>query len=161
MRGKHRSPYFERRYRSAPGEKRMNERWRRKLERNEVVIVDGAMGSELLRCGVPRDATAWSGLASLTHAELVQEIHEAYVQAGADVLIANTFATSRFVLEAAGHGSDFVRANRDAIALAQHAAAVREVAVAGSISNFPPAFDRTRYPDPVAELVAYREQAAL
>src|SRR5262245_16569099 len=135
MRGKRRSPCFERRYRSAPGEKRMNERWRRKLERNEVVIVDGAMGSELLRCGMPRNAIAWSGLATLTHADRVQEIHQAYAQAGADVLSANTVAPSRFALESAGRGSDFARANRGAIALARHAAAVRGVAVAGSISN--------------------------
>jgi S-methylmethionine-dependent homocysteine/selenocysteine methylase len=138
----------------------MNTDWRRKLARKEVVIIDGAMGSELARRGMPKNATAWSGLAALTHGALLREIHEEYAAAGADVLIANTFATARFVLEAAGHGADLARANRRAIALAQHAAATRRLAVAGSISNFPPAFDRERYPEPDVELAAYREQSA-
>src|SRR5690606_16838498 len=91
------------------------------------------------------------------------DIHADYVEAGADVVTANTFATSRFVLEAAGLGEAFVAINRASVAAAKQARerVGRAVAVAGSISCLPPEFDVARYPAPNDERAAYEELATL
>ena len=62
-----------------------------RLQRNEVLILDGAMGSELQRRGVPMDRVAWSATALNTHPGVIKKIHEDYITAGADIIITNTF----------------------------------------------------------------------
>ena len=57
-------------------------------------ILDGAMGSELIRRGVELPEHIWSAAANLTHPELVLDIHREYVDAGADYITANTFRTT-------------------------------------------------------------------
>jgi S-methylmethionine-dependent homocysteine/selenocysteine methylase len=111
-----------------------------RLDRGDVIILDGASGTELQLRGVPMHGFAWSGAALDTHPDAVREMHEDYVRAGADVLITDTFATARHVLEPAGLG-DRVRAlNARAVELAQEAreraGAGRPVAIAGSLSSF-------------------------
>lgn len=107
------------------------------------------------------DTATWSALASLTHYELLRAIHADYIAAGADVVTTNTFATTRFVLEAAGHGAQFAAINARAVAAAREArdASGRDVGVAGSISCLPPRFDVHAYPDERTEAAAYRELA--
>ena len=57
-------------------------------------ILDGAMGSELIRWGIELPEHIWSAAANLTNPELVLEIHREYVDAGADYITANTFRTT-------------------------------------------------------------------
>jgi len=57
-------------------------------------ILDGAMGSELIRRGMELPEHIWSAVANLTSPELVLEIHREYVDAGADYITANTFRTT-------------------------------------------------------------------
>lgn len=124
-------------------------------------ILDGGTGTELRRRGMPFSDTAWSALASVTHFELLRTIHSDFIAAGADVITTNTFATTRFVLEAAGHGDDFAEVNVRAVAAAREARdnGDRAVALAGSISCLPPRFDVHAYPDERTEAAAYRELA--
>jgi homocysteine S-methyltransferase len=135
--------------------------WRHVLERGGTLLLDGGTGSELRRRGMPLDAAAWSALAPLTHYELLREIHADYIAAGADVVTTSTFATTRFVLDAAGHADDFASINQRAVAAVREArdAGGREVAIAGSISCLPPRFDVHAYPDERAESAAYLELA--
>jgi S-methylmethionine-dependent homocysteine/selenocysteine methylase len=131
-----------------------------RLDQGKLIILDGATGTELQRRGVPMHGFAWSAAALDTHPATVRAVHEDYIRAGADVIITNSFATARHVLEPAGLG-DRVRAlNQRAVILAQaareNAAAGRPVAIAGSISSF--RADGT----PAEQLEAnYREQAEL
>lgn len=131
------------------------------LRAGRTLVLDGGTGTELRRRGVPLDAAAWSGLASLTHYGLLRQIHADYIEAGADVVTTNTFGTARFVLEAAGHGADFAAINRRAVTAAREArdAAGREVIIAGSLSCLPPHFDIGAYPDEAQESACYRELA--
>lgn len=124
-------------------------------------MLDGGTGSELRRRGVPLDSVGWSALAPLAHYDLLRTIHADYIAAGADVVTTSTFATARFVLEAAGHGDEFATVNARAVAAAREARAAsgREVGVAGSISCLPPRFDVHAYPDERTESAAYRELA--
>src|SRR5512139_2751868 len=135
--------------------------WRDALARGGTLVLDGGTGSELRRRGVPLDAVTWSALGPLTHYDVLRAIHADYIAAGADVVTTSTFATTRFVLEAAGHGRDFAAINVRAVAAAREArdASGREVAIAGSISCLPPGFNVHAYPDERAESAAYRELA--
>ena len=58
-------------------------------------ILDGAMGSELIRRGMELPEHIWSAAANLTNPELVLEIHREYVDAGADYITANTLERRR------------------------------------------------------------------
>src|SRR4051812_18536533 len=106
------------------------------LATDGVVVLDGGMGTELEARGARMDHEAWSGLANVEHPELVREIHEDYIRAGADVVIANTFPTNRAALAAAGCGDRFEEVNRAGVeaALSARERAGRPVAVAGSMS---------------------------
>jgi S-methylmethionine-dependent homocysteine/selenocysteine methylase len=107
----------------------------------ELIIIDGGMGSEIEAQGVPMDDTAWCALANLRHVDVVQDIHEQYIRAGADVIIANTFPAGRVVLESAGHGDEFEEINRRAVAAAFRAreAVGSSTIVAGAIGGLPTA----------------------
>ena len=109
-----------------------------KLVAGDVIVLDGAMGSEVARYGAPMDSAAWCGVANKTHPDVVRQVHEDYIRAGADVITTNTFATCRHVLDGAGLGDETVAINRRAVELAREArdrvAADRPIAVAGSMS---------------------------
>lgn len=124
-------------------------------------ILDGGTGSELRRRGVQLSGACWSAAANLSDPELLLGIHRDFIQAGADIVTANTFGTSRFVLAAAGLDDCFEAINRAAIAAARAAAAGHDVQVAASLSCFPPAFDPGAYPAPDREYRAYAELAGL
>ncbi len=66
------------------------------------VLLDGAMGTELMARGLPRGACpeAWN----LDRPEAVAAVHADYFAAGSDVVSTNTFGGSRIKL--AGHGLD-------------------------------------------------------
>lgn len=64
----------------------MYEPIRARLEKQEVVLLDGPMGSELVRRGV-----RWRKHGLLTDTDKVSQLHEEYLAAGADVLRTNTF----------------------------------------------------------------------
>ena len=112
-----------------------------RLQAGEVLILDGGTGTELERRGVPMDSDAWCGPATLDHLDVLEAVHRDYIAAGADIITANTYASSPLMLDPAGYGHRFEEMNRAAIATAHRArrAAGREdVAVAGSLSHMIP-----------------------
>ena len=76
-----------------------------RLAAGGVIVLDGGTGSEIEARGVAMDAAAWSAPANLTHADVVRSVHEDYIRAGADVVIANTFASGPGALAAQAWGS--------------------------------------------------------
>ena len=136
-----------------------------RLERSDVVILDGAMGTELQRRGVPMDGIAWSATAMATHSDAVRAVHEDYLRAGAEVLITNSFGTSRHVLTPVGLGDRVRELNRRSVELAREAcdrvSPDHPVWIAGSISSFVPSGDYSQRPTPEAERASYHEQAEL
>jgi 5-methyltetrahydrofolate--homocysteine methyltransferase len=75
------------------------------LRSGRVLLMDGAMGTELQRAGL--SPTECGEIWNLTHPEQVQAIHRAYANAGAEVLLTNTFQASRSHLEAVGQAERF------------------------------------------------------
>jgi S-methylmethionine-dependent homocysteine/selenocysteine methylase len=137
--------------------------WLDKLRAGSVLVIDGATGTELRRRGAPWGDSTWSALAGHARHDLLFAIHSDYIGAGAEVITTNTFGTTRFVLEAAGHGPQFGAINRAALAAAKEAKrrSGADVAIAGAISCLPPRFDAAAYPEPAQEGAAYFELAEL
>jgi 5-methyltetrahydrofolate--homocysteine methyltransferase len=61
----------------------------RALRSGRVLLMDGAMGTELQRAGIGEGECY--ELWNLTHPERVRAIHQSYADAGAEVLLTNTF----------------------------------------------------------------------
>src|SRR5579871_985989 len=58
------------------------ERLQKRLTEKNILVLDGAMGTEILHHGVATTLPLWSAQALLTHPQVVQRIHEEYVKAG-------------------------------------------------------------------------------
>ncbi len=144
---------------------------RTRLARGEVLLLDGATGTELERRGASMNEQAWCALATETSPEILRAVHEDYIRAGADIITANTYASSRIMLTAAGLADRVAPLNRAAVEIArearERAADGRDVAIAGSISNMMPMVNGAARVDtarltPLDEAEAsYREQAEL
>jgi len=123
-----------------------------KLSNKEIIVLDGATGSEIARLGAEMNSSAWCGVANKTHPDIVREVHEEYIRAGADVVTANTFSTSRHILASAGLADETVSINTRAVELAREAAhnvsPERPIAVAGSMSTMRAWIPGTVSPDP-------------
>jgi homocysteine S-methyltransferase len=123
----------------------------RRLRGGGIVILDGGTGTELQSRGVPMDPDAWCGPSTLGNANVLESVHRDYIAAGADVITANTYASSRLMLGPAGYADRFGEINRAAVATAQRARAASGrdgVLVAGSLSHMCPVVGGTARPDP-------------
>jgi homocysteine S-methyltransferase len=109
-----------------------------RLADGEILILDGATGTELQRRGVPMHDEAWSAAALISHPQVVQAVHEDYIRVGADIIITNTFSTGRLLLQRADLAGRVRELNLKAVELAQAARAAaagdRPIYIAGSIS---------------------------
>jgi len=135
-----------------------------RLDRGDVLVLDGAVGTELQRRGVPMDSQVWCAAANQSHPDLVHRIHLDYITAGVQIVTTNTFPAARHVLEAAGLGDETRSLNRAAAALARRAvdeAAVAGVLVAGSMSSMAPLGRWHGAPTGEDVAAAYREQAEI
>ncbi|MFY9584723.1 MAG: homocysteine S-methyltransferase family protein [Candidatus Acidiferrales bacterium] len=118
-----------------------------KLARRETVVLDGAIGTEILRRNV-----TWADHQLASRPEFVRGIHEDYIRAGADVISTNSFQLCRRALynhfRDAAHRRQIgatdldERANRllaESVRLAiearERAAAGRPVAVAAAVTT--------------------------
>lgn len=119
-------------------------------ERQSVVLMDGAMGTELARRGVPTKGRAWSAAAVMSHPEAIESLHRAYADAGATVHTASTFRTTRW-----GVGAAAESLTHAAVALARSAVPA-EHRIAGSLA---PARDCYRPQDRPPDAVARAEHA--
>ena len=69
---------------------------------NPPLLLDGATGTELERRGVEMVDGLWDALATGARPDVLRQIHADYLRAGSQVVIANTFATARYVLAGGG-----------------------------------------------------------
>ena len=107
------------------------------LEAKGYVLADGAMGTQLFAVGLCAGdpPEAWN----VHHAEEVRAIHQAYLQAGADLVITNSFGGTRFRLALHSLQDEVVELNEAAARVARIEADAeierkgRPVVVAGSM----------------------------
>lgn len=122
------------------------------------LLLDGAVGTELERRGVPAPPPLWSAAALRTHPQVVQQIHAEYAAAGADILVANTFRTNVRTLRRAGIADQGPRLNQFALELVRRAAADSAAArlVAASVAPVEDCYEPELVPD---EATLRREHA--
>jgi methionine synthase I (cobalamin-dependent) len=87
------------------------------------VVTDGAWGTELFARGleVGRCPDAWN----LSHPDRVEQVARAYVEAGSQVILTNTFGASRPMLERHGLADRVAEINRAGVEISRRAAAGR------------------------------------
>lgn len=108
-----------------------------RVDAGDVVVIDGGTGTEIQRRGVAMNGETWCAEANLDEPDVVRDVHERYIAAGAELIIANTYATSPLLFDHLGRGRDVERIDRVAVELAQQASDGR-VPVGGSISVMRP-----------------------
>ena len=94
----------------------MNE-FRSTLESGGVIVLDGAMGTELVRRGVESVAAA-----NLTRPDIVSAIHDEYFKAGSNAVITNTLTMNRIFVESHGMDIDVKGVNVAGAAIARGSA---------------------------------------
>jgi 5-methyltetrahydrofolate--homocysteine methyltransferase len=101
--------------------------------RQRTVLGDGAMGTELQRAGLAPGTCgeAWN----LDRPDRIESIHRAYIQAGSEAIITNSFGASRWVLGRYGLADKVEEVNQAAASIARRAAGPR-VTVLGDIGPF-------------------------
>ncbi|MCK4385012.1 MAG: homocysteine S-methyltransferase family protein [candidate division Zixibacteria bacterium] len=87
------------------------------LAKKRVVLFDGAMGSTLVSLGLPEGECPESW--NLTHSEVISDIHQKYLEAGADVIQTNTFGASRLRLASFGYDNQVEKINARAVEIAK------------------------------------------
>jgi methionine synthase I (cobalamin-dependent)/5,10-methylenetetrahydrofolate reductase len=125
--------------------------------KDSILIADGAMGSLLHEAVGPQ--RCFDELNS-TEPEAVFRVHQAYIEAGAQIIETNTFGANRFKLEPLGLGDEVQRLNGSGVKIAREArdSATREVLIAGSIGPLGIGV-QARHPEPDKILAIFREQA--
>jgi len=96
-----------------------------------LVCGDGAMGTMLLDSGVPLERCLEE--LCLSEPDRVRDVHDAYVEAGAQLIETNTFGANGVRLERFGFGVKTHEINAAAARLAKQSAHGKDVAVAGSV----------------------------
>jgi methionine synthase I (cobalamin-dependent)/5,10-methylenetetrahydrofolate reductase len=125
--------------------------------KDSILIADGAMGSML------HDAVGTQRCfdeVNSTEPEAVFRVHQAYIEAGAQIIETNTFGANRFKLEPLGLGEEVQRLNSRGVKIAREAreSAAREVLIAGSIGPLGIGV-QSRHPAPEEILDIFHEQA--
>jgi homocysteine S-methyltransferase len=97
-----------------------------------AMVADGAMGTMLYGRGIFINR-CFDEL-NLSMPQLVKEVHQEYVRAGAEIIESNTYGASRPRLATFGFGSQLEAINRAGVRLAREAASERtDVFVAGAL----------------------------
>src|SRR6202045_3562698 len=125
--------------------------------KDSILIADGAMGSMLHE--VVGTQRCFDELNS-TEPEAVFRVHQAYIQAGAQIIETNTFGANRFKLAPLGLGDEVQRLNSRGVKIAREArdSASSEVLVAGSMGPLGLGV-QSRHPEPEEIKEIFYEQA--
>ena len=122
-----------------------------------VLVLDGPVGTELARRGVPTPLPLWSAAAIDDAPDALRAIHADFAAAGATVHTANTFRTDPWSLRAVGREADARRLTKTAVALARDAVPAAH-RVAGSLAPLEDCYRPDLSPPPA---VAAREHGAM
>ena len=125
----------------------------------DLIILDGGMGGEILRRAGRSEL--WSAQALLDAPDLVAGVHRDYIDAGAEIIITNTYSTIPSYLAKAGLEGRYVELAELAgrIARQQADAAPHPVQVAGSLPPLDESYRHDLVPSDEAARPIYRTLA--
>ena len=104
----------------------------KKMTDQGVVLLDGAIGTILMKRGMPRGVSAEQWAAA--HPEILEEIQRAYAEAGSRIIYAPTFAANRISLGTFGLEDQVRRLNTELIEITRRAVGNRAL-VAGDLTT--------------------------
>ena len=102
-----------------------------RLAGGEVLVSDGATGTNLQQNGLPVGAAAEAWV--LDNPEAIRDLNRAFIEAGSDILLTCTFGGTKLRLFASNLEDQFETINRKAVEITRQAAQGQDVLVAGSI----------------------------
>ena len=71
------------------------------LSEKEFILLDGAMGTLIQKSGTEYKSVPET--LNITHSELITSFHKAYIDAGSDIVYANTFGANAYKLKESGY----------------------------------------------------------
>jgi S-methylmethionine-dependent homocysteine/selenocysteine methylase len=104
---------------------------------SNVLILDGGLGRELERVGAPFRQPEWSALSLMEAPDLVAQVHQNFVDAGAKIITTNTYALVPFHIGQKQFDEQAFSLAARAASIASTVAKKNDISVAGCI---PPAF---------------------
>ena len=111
----------------------MSNSLRELLEEKGRLVADGGMGTSLFELGLPPGGTPeeWN----VEKPDLIAKVHQGFIDAGADIILTNTFGGTRARLDLDDKGDRVEELNRAAVSVARSVAlgAGRTIIVAGSV----------------------------
>ena len=101
------------------------------LIKKDIILLDGGFGTELIKKGLKPGEDSASAV--FTHPEWVEEIHRSYVEAGSDIILANTFGANAFKLKNSSY--TVCESIKTAVSIAKRATADTDALVALDVST--------------------------
>lgn len=126
------------------------------LKEQSIVLLDSAMGTELINRGADTSLPLWSARALIEAPDVVRQIHIDNINSGADIITTNTFRTQRRTFEKANYnynGLDFTETAKEltniAVDIAEDARmeSDKEVLIAGCIAPLEDCYHPELVPD--------------
>ena len=115
---------------------------------NGLLIMDGAMGTELMARELKLPLPLWSAEANITDPEIVSAVHRDYVYAGADIIGTNTFRTTTWTYRKAGYSPKRAqeRARSSLMKAVELARGANPNIVGGSITSIEDCYEPLLFP---------------
>ena len=115
------------------------------------LIMDGAMGTELMRRGIELPLPLWSSMSNIDQFDQVMNIHKDYIDAGSDILTTNTFRTTPRTFIKAGYSQNESEIISEqccnmAIEAAKHAVKKENTLIAGSVAPLEDCYEPLHFP---------------
>jgi len=115
------------------------------------LIMDGAMGTELMRRGIELPLPLWSSMSNIDQFDQVMNIHKDYIEAGSDILTTNTFRTTPRTFIKAGYSQNESEKISEqccnmAIEAAKHAVKKENTLIAGSVAPLEDCYEPLHFP---------------
>jgi len=98
-------------------------------------VIDGANGTEIQRRGGKPAETFSSGTSALARPDICQEVHEAYLEAGADIIITHSYSSNRNVMTPSGNGDRTCECILACAAIARRATTVHVAKYASKLAH--------------------------
>jgi len=115
---------------------------------NYPLILDGALGTELMRRGLKLSLPLWSAEANITHQKDVISIHRDYIESGADIATTNTFRSTSWTYRRAGFSNKRAteRAKYSLMKAVDSARESNPSIIAGSITSIEDCYEPSLFP---------------
>ena len=126
---------------------RMSTPFLSRLATGSPLLLDGGTGTELSRRGVDLSHPSWTAGILRDDPQILVEIHRDYVQAGAEIITANTFRTHARNLHSLGLADQARELTCRAVDIVREAAGRKPVFIAGSVAPLEDCYSPHSTPD--------------